>query len=180
MRPNELKAARLAIGLTQTQLAEHLGTTRMTITRYERGTHQIPGAVEVALKHLHRRTRITLAGTVAAGVPIEAIEQMEEIEVPPEMLGTGETFALRVKGESMIEDAILPGDIVILRKQSTAQNGQIVVALLNHDATIKRYYRKEQHIELHPANATMAPIVVYPHDHFSIEGVMVGLIRHIH
>jgi repressor LexA len=94
------------------------------------------------------------------------------------MVRAGETFALRVKGESMIEDGILPGDLVVVRKQSTAHNGQTVVALVNGQATIKTYFKREQSIELHPANAAMKPLVVTPEDEFAIEGVLVGVIRH--
>jgi repressor LexA len=94
------------------------------------------------------------------------------------MLRTGENFALRVKGESMRDEGILPGDLVIVHKQRTARNGQTIVALVNQEATIKKYYRKEKQIELHPANVTMAPIVVAPSDEFVIEGVVIGLIRH--
>ena len=94
------------------------------------------------------------------------------------MIRGKETFALRVNGESMGDDGILPGDLVIIHKQATARNGQTVVAVLNQEATIKKYYKKADRIELHPANETLRPIVVMPHDQFQIEGVMVGLIRH--
>jgi len=85
---------------------------------------------------------------------------------------------LRVKGESMKDDGILPGDLIIVRKQATAQNGQTVVALVNREATVKTYFKKATHIELHPANAAMQPIVVQPSDEFHIEGVLIGVIRH--
>jgi len=102
------------------------------------------------------------------------------------MLRGGNTFALRVKGESMKDDGILPGDLVVVlpgdlvvvRKQETARNGQTVVALVNHDATIKTYFKKDSHIELHPANAAMRPIIVRPSDTFHIEGILMGVIRH--
>ena len=92
----------------------------------------------------------------------------ELIDVPPSMLRGGNTFALRVKGESMKDDGILPGDLVVVRKQETAQNGQTVVALVNHEATVKTYFKKATHIELHPANAAMQPILVQPSDAFHI------------
>ena len=78
----------------------------------------------------------------------------------------------------MKDDGILPGDLVVVRKQETARNGQTVVALVNHDATIKTYFKKGSHIELHPANATMQPIIVRPSDAFHIEGILIGVIRH--
>ena len=78
----------------------------------------------------------------------------------------------------MLEDGILPGDFVVVRKQPTAHNGQTVVALVNREATIKTYFKSGRHIELHPANAAMKPIVVTSADEFTIEGVLVGVIRH--
>ena len=78
----------------------------------------------------------------------------------------------------MKDEGILPGDLVIVRKQETAKNGQTVVALVNREATIKIYYKKERHIELRPANDTMQPIMVHPSDEFQIEGLVIGVIRH--
>src|SRR5690606_29480475 len=104
--------------------------------------------------------------------------QAEIVEVPASMLRGGDTFALRVKGESMKDEGILPGDLIVVRRQETARNGQTVVALVNRDATIKTYYKKETHIELHPANAAMQPIIVQPSDEFHIEGIVIGVIRH--
>ncbi len=139
---------------------------------------RIPGMVQVALDQLSRTTEIPMAGIVAAGSPIEPVAQSELVDVPPSMLRGGENFALRVKGESMKEDGILPGDLVIVRKQETARNGQTVVALVNREATVKAYFRKDSHIELHPANAAMKPILVHPSDEFHIEGILIGVIRH--
>ena len=178
MRPTELKAMRAELGLTQQQLAEALRTTRVSIARYETGARKIGGAVQVAIRQLLRTAEIPMAGIVAAGSPIEPVPQSELIEVPPSMLRGGDTFALRVKGESMKEDGILSGDLVIVRKQSTARNGQTVVAIVNREATVKVFHRKERQIELHPANAAMAPIVVRAKDDFRIEGIVIGVIRH--
>ncbi len=178
MTPKAFKQIRQHLGLTQSQLAERLRTTRMTITRYECGTRRIPGVVEAILSQLDSPSQIPMVGVVAAGNPIEPILQAELVEVPPSMLRTGENFALRVKGESMRDEGILPGDLVIVHKQRTARNGQTVVALVNQEATIKKYYRKEKQVELHPANTTMVPIVVTPSDEFVIEGVVIGVIRH--
>jgi repressor LexA len=178
MRPSEFRTIRDKLGLTQQQLAEALHTTRVSIARYETGARHIGGAVEVALRQLLQTVEIPMAGVVAAGLPIEPVPQSERVEVPPSMLRGGETFALRVKGESMKEDGILPGDLVIVRKQATARNGQTVVAMVNREATVKVFHRKERHIELHPANAAMAPLVVHAHDDFRIEGIVVGVIRH--
>jgi len=178
MKPAELKRIREQLGFTQQQLADALQTTRVSVARYEAGMRRIPGMVKVAIERLNRSSEIPMAGTVAAGSPIEPVPQSELIEVPLSMLRGVNTFALRVKGESMKDDGILPGDIVVVHKQETAQNGQTVVALVNHEATIKTYYKKDTHIELHPANAAMQPILVQPSDTFHIEGVVIGVIRH--
>ena len=179
MIPNDLKQAREALGLTQEQLAEQLQTTRMTITRYECGTHKIPGAVEMAIRQLSSSPRILMAGLVAAGDPIEPIPQTEFVDVPPSMRRDGKTFALKVKGESMREEGILPGDLVIVQKQATARNGQTVVALLNQEATLKKFYRRQNRVELHPENSALNPILVESTDDFRIEGIVIGVIRHV-
>ena len=122
---------------------------------------------------------VPLLGTVAAGHPIEAIEQGgESIEVPPEMIGRpGETFALRVRGDSMIEDQICDGDVVVIERRDEARNGETVVALVRGDeATLKRFYRRGERVELVPANSAMTPIEV-PAQDVQIRGVVRGLMR---
>jgi repressor LexA len=178
MKPRDLKQARQALGLTQEELAQKLRTTRMTITRYEGGTRRIPGMVDVLIKQLGTTQQLPMLGLVAAGKPIETVPQSESVEVPASMIRRGETFVLRVTGQSMQEDGILSGDLVVVQKQVTARNGQTVVALVNREATIKKYYRKEARIELHPANAAMQPIFVESKDEFAIEGVVIGVIRY--
>jgi repressor LexA len=185
MTPTEMKRVRKELRLTQGQLADRLKTTRISITRYECGMRRIPGIIHVAIQQLVREhdhprhtPHIPMAGVVAAGVPIEPVPQAELVEVPPSMLRDGQNFALRVKGESMREDGILPGDLVIVHRQTTAHNGQTVVALVNREATIKRYYQRQDRVELHPANATMQPIIITAHDEFRLEGIVIGIIRH--
>lgn len=178
MRPQDLKRHREELGLTQQQLAEALHTTRVSIARYESGMRRIPGVIAVVLNQFRQKPEIPMVGLVAAGSPIEPIEQSESVEVPRSMLKSGKVFALRVKGDSMKDEGILSGDLVIVRKQETARTGQTVVALVNGEATIKIYVKKDSHIELRPANAAMSPIVVNPSDNFHIEGVLVGVIRH--
>jgi repressor LexA len=178
MRPTEFRQTRQHLRLTQAQLAEQLKTTRRSIIRYEDGSRRIPGLAEVALQAI-ATAHVELAGVVAAGEPIEPIPQTERVEVPKSMIGRGETFALRVKGESMRDEGILPGDVVVVQKQATARNGQTVIALVNGEATIKTYRRKGGVVELQPANESMGPIVVKETDTLQIEGIVVGVIRHL-
>jgi repressor LexA len=123
---------------------------------------------------------IPLLGTVAAGMPIEAIEDASEyVSVPAEMLASRgkETFALRVRGDSMIEDQICDGDLVVVEKRDVARNGETVVALVDGvDATLKRFYQEGAVIRLVPANHTMEPIEV-PAETVQIRGVVRGLLR---
>jgi repressor LexA len=122
---------------------------------------------------------IPLLGKVAAGLPIEHKKHDERIEVPLTMLkGTGPYFALQVSGDSMIDEGILDGDIVIIKQQADATNGDIVVAEIDNEATIKRYYKKKNHIELHSANPNYKPIIVAAGTPLKISGIYRGLIRH--
>jgi repressor LexA len=178
MKPNDLKDIREELGLTQQQLAEALRTTRVSVARYEAGMRRIPGIVSVVLNQLRRKATVPMAGVVAAGSPIEPVPQSELVDIPLSMLRSGNTFALKVKGESMKDDGILPGDIVVVHKQGTAKNGQTIVALVNGEATIKIFFKKDAHIELRPANDMMRPIIVRPSDEFQIEGIVIGVIRH--
>ncbi len=178
MTAGQFKQTRQRLGYTQGKLAETLQLSRMTISRYEAGTWEVPLAVEMALDRLGA-ARLPMLGLVAAGSPIEPIPQTDAVDLLPPLDKGGETFALRVKGESMKDDGILPGDLVVVRKQGTARNGQTVVALVNNEATIKKYYRTEGHVELHPANTAMQPIVVSPDDDLRIQGIVTAVIRHV-
>lgn len=119
---------------------------------------------------------IPLLGAVAAGIPIEAVEIPESIEVPGNFLGNGNNFALRVKGDSMIDDGIREGDILIITKQPNAENGQTVVALVNGESTVKKFYHYGDEIELRPANESMQPIRIAADD-VEVVGVVTGLLR---
>lgn len=117
-----------------------------------------------------------LLGQVPAGPVAEAIEDAEEFDLG-EFFSPGEHYLLRVRGESMIDDGILDGDIAVVRPQSECEQGEIVVALVDgQDATVKRYYRQKSRVKLQPANALMEPIFVKP-DQVDIRGVVVGIIR---
>jgi repressor LexA len=120
--------------------------------------------------------RVPLLGRVAAGTPIEPIELDETVTIPDELLGRGETFALRVQGDSMIGDGIHDGDVVLIERQATADDGQTVVALLDGEATIKRFYRRRGNVHLEPANPSLSPIVASP-ERVEIRGVVVALLR---
>jgi repressor LexA len=119
---------------------------------------------------------IALLGTVAAGHPIEPFPDDETIEVPASLLGKGEHFVLRVRGDSMVEDGIRDGDYVVVSRRANALNGQTVVALVRGEATLKRYYAEGARVRLQPANAAMKPIVADARD-VTVQGVVTGLIR---
>lgn len=121
---------------------------------------------------------IPLLGTVAAGQPIEAILSHDTISVPKDMQGHGRTFALRVRGESMIDENIQDGDVIIVSSQKTAENGQVVVALIDGNfATVKKFYREPEFIRLEPANPQFKPIFIKTPERIQIQGVVRGLIR---
>ncbi len=123
-----------------------------------------------------RAQSVRLLGLVAAGSPIEALEQPETMVLPEDLLGRGETFVLRVKGDSMIEDHIVDGDFIVVEKREHAQNGEIVVALIENEATVKRFYREAGQIRLQPANAAMRPIYV-AEEKLRIQGIVIGVLR---
>lgn len=141
--------------------------------------HNHSRALEVTASQRPAAPRtIRLAGTVAAGAPIEAVEGQETIGVPDEFVRRDNTFCLRVKGESMIEDGIRDGDYIIVEGREAAQNGETVVALIGDEATVKKFYREpDGRVRLQPANAAMQPIMVDAGD-LAIRGVVVGLMRH--
>jgi repressor LexA len=122
---------------------------------------------------------LPLLGTVAAGLPIEAIEESESLTVPKDMIRSGrDNFVLRVEGNSMIDEQIRDGDYIVVSSQPTASDGDVVVALVGGDsATVKRLYREPgNRIRLQPANPTMDPLLVDAED-VVVRGVVVGLIR---
>lgn len=110
-----------------------------------------------------RSVRVPILGRVAAGIPILAIENHEgyiDFPVMNRDFQANQLYALRVRGESMIEAGILEGDLIIVKKESTAENGDIVVALVGDEATVKTFYRENGHFRLQPENSAMAPIIV--------------------
>ena len=118
---------------------------------------------------------VPLVGQVAAGQPLLAVENITGyFPIPAEYLPNEDTFMLNVKGESMVNAGINNGDQIIVAKRNTAENGDIVVALVNDSATVKRFFKEDSHIRLQPENDTMKPIIV---DNCEIVGKVVGLIR---
>jgi len=121
---------------------------------------------------------IPLLGWVAAGQPIEAILSHETVSAPKGMTGRGRMFALRVRGNSMIEEHIQDNDIIIVSSQQTAENGQVVVALIDGNyATVKKFYREPDFIRLEPANPQFKPIFIKTPGRLQVQGVVRGLIR---
>ena len=123
---------------------------------------------------------VPIVGKVTAGLPITAVENVEEFFPLPENLAPADEqlFMLEVMGESMIEAAILDGDYVIVRQQNTANNGDIVVAMTEEDeATVKRFFKEKDYFRLQPENSTMEPIILR---NVSILGKVIGVYRHIH
>ena len=120
---------------------------------------------------------IPLLGLIAAGQPIEAIEDKETITVPKSSIGTGEHYALKVQGDSMIDEGIFDGSVVIVRKQNIAQNGDTVVALINgSEVTLKKFYVERNKIKLQPANPEIKPILVNP-ENLLIQGKVINIQR---
>jgi len=130
---------------------------------------------EIANSCSQSQAAIPLAGKVAAGVPIEAVENLESLSLNSCFGNGDDIFALEVKGDSMTGDGIADGDFVICRKRSTANNGQLVVAIVdNENATLKRFYKEKSAVRLQPSNDNYDPIYS---DNCRIEAVVVGLVR---
>ena len=134
-----------------------------------------PRAIEVLENPLAKGRVVPLVGKVTAGQPILAVENIEdEIVLPQDIVRSSDVFALRVEGESMIDAGILDGDIVIIHKQSNADNGQIVVAMIEDEATVKRIFYEERRVRLQPENPAMQPIYA---NEVTVLGKVVALLR---
>ncbi len=120
---------------------------------------------------------VPLLGSVAAGVPIEAVVTSDSIQVPEQMVGTNPCYALRVRGDSMTGDHILDGDVVLLEPRTEPRDGETVVALVDrYDVTLKRFQRDKDRVRLVPANPDHRPME-FPADEVEIQGVVIGLVR---
>jgi repressor LexA len=134
------------------------------------------GKRALSLLEQHINNRLPLLGLIAAGHPLEVFEDSEYMDVPPQY-NKPENYVLKVNGNSMIDDQIQDGDYVIVKKTETANKGDTVVALVNNEATLKRYYLGDKGVELHPQNPDFDIIHVKPADDFQINGIVLAVFR---
>ena len=134
------------------------------------------GKRALSLLEQHINNRLPLLGLIAAGHPLEVFEDSEYMDVPPQYIKP-ENYVLKVNGNSMIDDQIRDGDYVIVKKTETANKGDTVVALVNNEATLKRYYLGDKGVELHPQNPDFDIIHVKPADDFQINGIVLAVLR---
>ena len=175
---------------TMQEIGDQLGLTRVTVFEHVRALER-KGAISRRAKHKARclevspdfvfpdegPTRIPLAGRVAAGAPIEAIENPETLDLESVFEVSGDRFVLQVSGESMIDEHICDGDYVVCERRTEPRNGETVVALLpDGDATLKKFYREKNRVRLQPANPNFDPIYV---DDVAVQGVVIGVIRQV-
>jgi repressor LexA len=157
---------------------EHL--TNLERKGYIKRSYNESRAIEILPSEASpRAVELPLLGSVAAGMPIEALESNETFCVPDNMIGRGGNhYVLRVRGNSMVDEQIKDGDFVVVNQRERADNGETVIALINgNSATVKRYYReRDGRIRLQPANETMQPIYVHEND-ITIQGIVVGVMR---
>jgi len=179
---------RLGYSPTMQEIGDHLSLTKVTVFEHVgalekkghllRGTKHSARSLRVSPKFDfpdERSTKLHLAGRIAAGRPIEAIEDNQTLDIEELLSRSNDTFALRVTGDSMIEDQIREGDFVICERRQDARNGDTVVALLQDgEATLKRFYREKTGIRLQPANANYRPILT---ENVDIQGVVIGVLR---
>jgi len=143
-----------------------------------RGWNQNRSLEPVRFERRPRAAVIPLVGIVAAGQPIEAIEDVETLDIPESFLGRGETYALRVAGESMIDEGIRDGDYVIVERRRKAHNGEVVIAIIDgEEATLKTFRQEGARVRLIPANKSMKPMI-FAARRVEISGVVTGVLRH--
>jgi len=165
-------------GLSKVTVFEHIGALERKGLLLRGAKHKARSlriSPEVTFPDETRPTRIPLVGQIAAGAPLEAIEDRQSLDLEEMFSRPGETFCLRVVGDSMIDEQICDGDYVICERRQEARNGETVVALLEDgQATLKKFYREKGQIRLQPANPNFKPIYVRD---VQIQGVVVGVIR---
>lgn len=171
-----------AVGLKSTSTV-HGHLTKLELKGYIRRDPTKNRAIEIvdALSdqfQIHETVHVPVVGHVAAGSPILALENIEDTyPLPAYLAKSNDLFMLRIQGDSMIEMGILQDDLVIVKKQNSAQNGQVVVAMIDEGATVKRFYKKDNQIELRPENETMESIFT---NDCEILGRVIGLHRDIY
>lgn len=179
---------RQGISPTLEEIAEHFGVNRVTVfghvaemerkgvlKRRARGVSRGLEIVDQESDEPNGAPSLPVLGKIAAGAPIETIEEPEQLDLGALIPDGRDVYALEVTGTSMIEDAIADGDIVLIERRETARNGETVVAVLpDGEATLKRFYREKGRIRLQPANSTMEPIYT---DDVEIRGVVCGVVR---
>jgi repressor LexA len=175
---------------TMQELADQLGTSKVTIFEHvgalekkrvlRRDKHKARSLEIVAdvLPDEERTTKLPLLGNIAAGSPIEAVENREELDLESMFAAKQGVYVLRVRGDSMIDDHLMDGDYVVIERRENARNGEQVVALLDSgEATLKRFYKEgANRIRLQPANKSMEPRVVDA-DRCKVQGVVIGVLR---
>lgn len=182
--------AERGFGPTLKDIAQHIGVKSLSTAHFHLERLEQKGFIRrgddgmIELVNCSRPelgpTAVPLVGVIAAGMPIEAIENKTMVDIPSSMIdGRGEVYCLEVSGDSMIDAHICDGDLVVVKRQDSADNGQIVVALLEDGtATLKTYRRlKNGRVMLIPANPTMVPITL---DGVTVQGRVVGIIRQLH
>ncbi len=173
--PPSVREICVAVGLKSTS-SVHAHLTQLEKRGLLRRDSTKPRAIEVLDGGMSSRGRsVPLVGRVTAGLPILAMENIEDyLVLPQHLMGRGDLFALRVQGESMIEAGIFDGDIIVLRKQENAENGDIVVAMIEDEATVKRIFYEPHRVRLQPENSAMEPIYA---DEVQVLGRLVALFR---
>lgn len=176
--PPSVREIGLAVGLKSSSTVHHY-LNRLEDKGYIRRNPAKPRAIEIldGSNDVFEKEMVTvpLVGRITAGIPILAQEVIEDVfPLPYDLVQSEDTFMLSVTGESMIDAGILDGDMLIVRKQNYADNGDIVVALLGDEATVKTFYKEAAYIRLQPENENMEPIIS---DNVEILGKVTGLIR---
>src|SRR5947199_5678352 len=175
---------------TMQELADQLGTSKVTsfehvgalrkkrvLRRDKHKARSLEITADGRLPDEDRSTKLPLLGSIAAGSPIEAVENREELDLEQLFHARNGVYVLRVRGDSMIEDHLCDGDYVVIERREQARNGEQVVALLDSgEATLKRFYKEGGKIRLQPANNAMAPLIVDA-DRCRVQGVVIGVLR---
>ncbi len=159
--PPSVREIGSAVGLSSSSTV-HAHLNKLEEKGYIRRDPTKPRAIEVYDGHIHSREMVDvpIVGRVTAGLPILAVENIEDtFPLPLDFLNTDDVYILKIQGDSMNNAGIIDGDLVVVKKQSTAQNGDIVVALLGDEATVKRFFREGNHIRLQPENELYEPII---------------------